>query len=269
LAATALLWLFCYVLVTWTFAKGFFIVTGAIGLAAVIADVARGPRCRCFLHTAVSRELLSPVGRMRTARDFLAKLLPTIEAVQGAIAAEHILTLDDQTSAHAQTGEGDQPPELVTQPGYLPEVVFGVFLVNAVLILVSVLIHRNAQQVASVLLTTLPSELLLVIITLFRRGSRDLRRYIYLLMAFAILPISWDLILFMRNFVQMFTDAVDAGQHGRAAVIPEIAFDRQHGLIAAGWRAAAGIIGIVTAYFERPRSSPTPAQTIIKEVQPQ
>src|SRR6266849_5352271 len=39
-----------------------------------------GTRCRCYLHTAVSRELLRPVSRVRIARRFLARLRPAIEA---------------------------------------------------------------------------------------------------------------------------------------------------------------------------------------------
>ncbi len=65
--------------------KYFFAITGAMALALVIADIARGPRCRCYLTTAVSRELLRPVSRMREAESFLAMVQPAIEAAQGSL----------------------------------------------------------------------------------------------------------------------------------------------------------------------------------------
>jgi len=266
LGAAALLWLLSFTLVASRFAKGFFIITGAIGLAMVILDVVRGPRCRCYLHTAVSRELLTPVARLRTARAFLAKLQPAIEAVQGVVTSEQIPGLEDQTSAHAPAGPGaltSQPPEIAQPPGYLPETVFGLFLINAALILLSVLVRRNAQQVAGVLLTTLPAELLLAIVALLRRGARDPRRYIYVLLTIALLGIGWDLALFGRNFWYWIDAIQEASQHGRpipTSVELWTVFDRQHGLFAAGWRAAAGVIGLAAAYFERPRSDKTPAQ---------
>src|SRR5580704_13928210 len=53
------------------FGKWFFAVTGFLFLALAILDIARGPRCRCFLHTAVSRWPLRPVSRQRIAGKFL------------------------------------------------------------------------------------------------------------------------------------------------------------------------------------------------------
>jgi hypothetical protein len=43
--------------------------------------------CRCYLHTAVSRELLAPVSNVHFARDFVALIRPAIEAAQGSLPA--------------------------------------------------------------------------------------------------------------------------------------------------------------------------------------
>src|SRR5579864_1980116 len=85
LAAVSAGWMLIALAVSFWLFKGFFLATGGIAMASVILDIARGPGCRCYLHTAVSRELLTPVNRMRTARAVLAQLRPAIEAVQGSI----------------------------------------------------------------------------------------------------------------------------------------------------------------------------------------
>lgn len=245
-------WALLFTLVASTFAKGFFLVTAAIGLAFVIADIARGPRCRCFLHTAVSREPLTPVRRISTARKVLAQLQPAIEGIQGSIAPEQIQQIEDQSSSRTVGVAQDQPPEIVQQPGYLPEVVFGLFLLNAAVILVSVQ-FRNAQ-VMGLLPTSLFAELLIAVVALVRRGSRDFRRYVYVLMVITLLGIGWDLFLFGRNYGHWIMDVAEAGQHGRAAPIPTTpgaAFDKFHGMIAAGWRIAASVLGFAAAYWER------------------
>jgi hypothetical protein len=259
LAAVPVLWMFASTLFL-AYTKGFFLVTGGIALAFVIADIARGPRCRCFLHTAVSREPLTPVGRMRIARKFLAQLQPAIEAVQGAVAAERIQELEDRSSSQSLGGPSaalDQPPGIAQSgpPGYLPEVVFGMFLINAALILASVL-SRNAQ-VINVLPTTLFAEVLLVVVALFRRGSRDPRRYIYVLMMVALLGIGWDLALFAQSFGRWIITTAE-NQRGQPAPVMTLAnwtaFERGHAIIAASWRFGAGLIGLAAAYLERPAS---------------
>jgi hypothetical protein len=259
LGATALLWMLAFTLVTSRFGKGFFLLTGALALAFVIEDIARGPRCRCFLHTAVSREPLTPVSRMRTARKFLAQILPAIEAVQGAIASEQVEALDDRSSSQSSYAMGgaalEQPPGIAQQPGYLPEAVFGIFLINGTLILMSVLLH--SPQVMGALLTTLFAEALVLLVALFRRGSRDPRRYIYVLMIAALVGIGWDAFLFAQSFGHWIMATAEAGQRGQPAPLVPLAnwtaFERRHGIFAASWRFAAGAIGLATAYFERPR----------------
>src|ERR1700719_1283012 len=87
-AGAAVAWVLALLAVTSIFGKVFFTVTGGVALAWVVADIARGPRCRCHLYTAVSLELLTPVSRIRTARAFLGRIRPAIEAVQGKLDTE-------------------------------------------------------------------------------------------------------------------------------------------------------------------------------------
>src|SRR5262249_38046114 len=53
----ALLWTGLSATMSSAFGQGFFLVTGAGFLATAIVNLARGPRCICYLHTAVSKEL--------------------------------------------------------------------------------------------------------------------------------------------------------------------------------------------------------------------
>lgn len=271
LGGVALLWMLAYLAVISIFAKSFFLVSGGIALAAVIADIARGPRCRCFLHTAVSREPLSPVRRMRVADKVLMQLQSAIESVQGSIATEQIQQLDDRSSSQFQgvVAASDQPPEITEAPGYLPEVVFGVFLINGLLILGSLRFHY--VQINATLLSTLFAEALLLVVALIRRGSRDFRRYVYVLMMVAIVGIGWDVVMFAQSFGHWIGTIVDAGQHGRPApvpVTPGAAFDRAHGLISGGWRVAASIIGLVTAHFERKQVTAKATTSVTNSVEP-
>src|SRR5258708_3448740 len=84
---TMLAWTLAALAVSSIFGKWFFAVTGLLGCAWVIMDIVGGPRCRCYLRTAVSRELLAPVCRMRYAESLLAEIQTAIEAVQGSLPA--------------------------------------------------------------------------------------------------------------------------------------------------------------------------------------
>ena len=254
LGATALLWMLAFLLVSSTFAKGFFAATGGLALAWVIVDMARGRRCRCHLHTAVSRELLPPVARMRIAERFLEKLQPAIEAVQGAVPVESIAAIEERTSAFAPAGPSAavEPPGISPVPGYLAEVVFGVFLTNAAVILATVLLRKNVQLVTNILPTTLFGEIVVVIVALLRR-SRDRRSLIYPLITIALLGIGWDLVGIGRHFGAWFNLAIAEAQRGAPAPIASFwsLFDRSQAFIAAGWRAAAGVIGLAAALWQR------------------
>ncbi len=268
MATAALLWLLCFQLVTTPFAKYFFIVTGGVALVAALVDIILGARCRCYLHTAVSRELLTPVKRMNTARMVLEKLQPAIEAVQGAIPSEQLAGLDDRTSAHAG-GMSGTPPEIVAEPGYLPEITFGLFLVNAAAIVLNVYI-RN-EQLTGLLVTTLFGELLLVVVCLLRRGNRDPRRYLYVVLVVSLVGIGWDALYFAQTIAGWFTGIVDAAQRGQRTQPPQLIslFNHNRGLIAGAWRLVAGSIGLGVAYFERmelrPAHQAAPQQITVPE----
>jgi hypothetical protein len=244
-AAASLLWAMIFLIVDSRVAKGFFLVTGAAALAIVIADIARGPRCRCYLSTAVSRELLAPVTRASTARAFLDQVRPAIEAAQGTLAASAEMTMAPAI---------DPPPQIPVEQGYLPEILFGLYLVDAVMILIGSR-FPNAPM-GGPLMTTLLAEVVILIAAVIRggrRGSRDPRRIIYVLMLATFLCIGWDAYGIVKGVAGWFQDILEAGQRGRTPPsLPPIALLQGKGAIfGAGWRMAAGAIGLALARFER------------------
>jgi hypothetical protein len=121
LVATAALWTLGFVAVNLVFAKAFFGITGALVFAIVMVDIARGPRCQCHVYTAVSRELLAPVSRLRRARTFLVQVRPQIEAVQGRLPTDQpgVVRHPDETARHPdQTASpaDETPPHIPGSP---------------------------------------------------------------------------------------------------------------------------------------------------------
>ncbi len=177
----ALSWSALWFTVDIPFFKWFFVVTGALALLFAIWDIARGPRCRCFLHTRVSKELLAPVSRMKIAAKFLAIVRPMTEAVQGSLAQQQLDTI-----ATPYTPTQDEPPTLISTPGYVPEILFGLYLLDAILIWASVRFTK-VPEISGILTTTLFAEVLLIVVALIRRKGRDPRVIIYVLIALSIL----------------------------------------------------------------------------------
>jgi len=243
----AALWTLALLAVGPMFGKIFFGITGALAIVMIIVDIARGPRCRCHLYTAVSRELLSPVSRVRGAQAFLGRIRPAIEGAQGTLAAERIATLTPPGGPRAE-----EPPEVPAPPGYLPEVLFTLFLVNAGCVLGASRFPQS--QFSSVLLTTFFAEFVLLVAALVRRPGRDPRRFIYALMVVAILFMGWDAIALGRSFVGYMGSVFEDARRGKAApptVASWMAFQNSPAVFAASWRTAVGTIGLVAAWFER------------------
>jgi hypothetical protein len=244
-AGAAILWTALALAVTSLFAKIFFVSTGAIALAIVALDLVRGPRCRCHLYTAVSRELLPSVNRVRTAQTFLAELRPALEAVQGVLAPDRVPALEPVSSARPL----DSPPEVPQPPGYLPEILFGLFLLNAALLLVGLRFPRS--EISSALPTTILAEIALLIFALIRRPGRDPRRVIYGVMIATIVCIAWDGVQIGQSFFSFISEATRRGGNSFTFEGNWTALRGNRALFAAGWRIAAGAVGLLASYMER------------------
>src|SRR5579862_7080863 len=189
------------------FAKVFMAAVAMLALAILAGNILLGPRARCHLQTAVSQEILSPVTRMRSAQRFLARLRPAIEAAQGSLAPDRAAAIDGGIPFQ------EKPPDVPHPPGYLPEVLFLLFLVNAIIVLASVRFPQT--QLANILLTTISGEVILAVVALVRRGGRDPRRFIYFLIAAAIAGIGWDGIHLAGSFYRWINGAMEAARQGQ------------------------------------------------------
>jgi hypothetical protein len=243
----ALAWGSLWFAVKLAFFKWVFVITGALALLWSIVDIARGQRCRCFLHTRVSKELLAPVSRMKIARDFLATVRPMTEAVQGALLPEQFSTVEAPSAPWEPA-----PPELVSSPGYVPEVLFAVFLVDAALIW-AIVHFPNHPEISGVLINTLLAEVLLIPVALLRRRGRDARVIIYVVIVLSIIGFGFDVVTMSRQLFGWYLTTVDKAKSGdkATAFISLFPSGSRRAMIAYSWRAAAGVIGLAAAFYER------------------
>ena len=230
-----------------SFAKWAIIITGALALLFPLLDIARGPRCRCYLHTRVSGELLAPVSRMNTAGKFLAAIRPRIEAAQGVLPAGDLAAIEDSAPAWETP-----PPAIVDSPGYLPEILFGTFLLNAIL-LWSALQFPKVAEITGLLMSTLFAEALLIVVALVRRRGRDERVIVYVVVALAILGVGFDIVTFGGEFIGSYMKVIERAKNGDHTITPMtmIPSGGTRVLIACAWRVAAAAIGLVAAFAER------------------
>ncbi len=111
-----------------------------LGLVTVIAagllirDVMRGPRCRCVLQTAVSREQVDALSRTREARRFVEQVTPLIEqAQQQIVPQERDSTASSETSPMPDAAA--QPPAISRRPSFAAETFFGLLFFTGILML--------------------------------------------------------------------------------------------------------------------------------------
>jgi hypothetical protein len=241
----ALSWTGLWFAVKLAFFKWAFAITGALALLWTIVDIARGQRCRCFLHTRVSKELLAPVSRMKIARNFLATVSPMTEAVQGAL-------LPEQHLEAPYTPWEPAPPELVSSTGYLPEALFAIFLVNAALIW-AITHFPSHPEISGVLFNTLFAELVLIPVALLRRRGRDARVIIYIVIVLSIVGFGFDVVTMGGQIFGWYLTTVDKARNGdkSTTLISLFPSGSRRAMIAISWRAAAGVIGLAASFYER------------------
>ncbi len=241
----ALAWMSLWFAVDSRFLKWTIEVIGAFALLWPIVDIVRGPRSRAFLHTRVSRELLEPVNRMKTALDFLETIRPRVEAVQGVLPLEGFVTSETAPAVAP-------PPEIASSPPYLPEIAFAIFLVNAILIWASVHFPKH-QEFSAVVMNTTMGEILLIVVTLLRRRGRDTRVVVYVVLVLAAVGMGFDVVTFAREIFGWFTTLQEKARHGDKSItlIKLFPAGGYRTTVAYTWRTAAGIAGLAAAFWER------------------
>jgi hypothetical protein len=256
----SLLWTALALTVSSPFGQGFFLLTGFWLMALSVVSLARGQRCRCHLYTAVSRELLTPVRRMRTARTLLTRIRPEIEAVQGTLPADGIME-SAASAAVAERPPAEIPPAVPAPPlGYAMEILFGLILADAVLIPVAQRFPNVGSEAFGVLMTTFLAEIALAIYVLVRRASHDPRRAAFVLTGVALACMAADLFGIGRSTVAWFGQLMEAAQRQQTTP-PQFALNLSGFWIyfAVLWRVFLGLTGLLTSRMERsPKMEPSP-----------
>jgi hypothetical protein len=226
-----------------TFGKWFFAATGLLFLVLAIVDIARGPRCRCFLHTAVSRWPLLPVSRQRIARRFLATIVPAIETVQGPLSAEQLAEM----ATSAEPADPAPWPE-VTRPRWgAAHVLFALFLLDAALFWIA--FRWPELNAALYLPTAVFCELLLAGMALIQGRSNPLR-ISYLVVALTIACVAVDIVTTGRlAWMDLMNRALQGG--GPPVLTTLLAPAKSAAVFASTWRALASLTGVTASYFER------------------
>jgi hypothetical protein len=251
-SATLLLCLVFATSVTSTFARDFWGIVGSIALALVILDIARGPRCRCFVQTAVSHERLLCVSRMRTARSFLAKVAPAIELIQGTIPVGDLPLLSVPAPSTAPVSAPmPQPPAIERPLGYAPEVLF------AVLILDSILMFTALRSTIGVAFSLLPivyfAEFVIGILALIQARARNATVVTVLVAAFLCVLID-PFVLSGPAVWPGILASVRAASSGNLPWSMPVGDSMRTTLFSAGWRAGIAVTGLLVCYFERTAS---------------
>ncbi len=227
-------------------ARIFFGAIGAIALLAMIGNIALGPRCRCVLNTAITHEELAPLSRTRSAQKVLDRLRPMIEAVQGSLTPDRAAAVDLPRESF------EKPPAVASSPGYLPESLFILFLINAALVLAGARFPK--LQIPGILVSTIFGEIVLSIVALVRRPGRDPRQIIYGIIVAALLCMGWDafqLASGITNGVNSFVEAARRGVNTPPDIRQWIGFAESGAIFAAVWRLIAGSAGLISAWMER------------------
>jgi hypothetical protein len=233
------------------FGKWFFAITGAIFLAFALLDIARGPRCRCFLHTAVSRWPLPPVSRQRVARKVLATIVPAIEAVQGALPAEQLAQIAISDGAGSAAAGTAPPLEIPRSRFGAVHILFGLFLLDAALFWVAFRFPQSGVGVY--LLTAIFGEVLLSVMALIQGRANPLK-FSYVLIALAVACVAVDTVDTGRAiWAGLLTSAL---QRAGGAVAPLVfSPPKNAALFASSWRVVASLSGLMASLIERKRTA--------------
>jgi hypothetical protein len=233
-----------------TFGQGFYAITGFFALALAIIDIARGPRCRCVLHTAVSTEPLPSVSRRNASWRFLSVVLPAIEAVQGPLELEQLQTASSQYVAQTSSPQA-QPPEVKRSRSYVAEILFGMLVVDAAL--VWIVLRTSIPNAYGLLPTIYLAELILAGVTLAQR--QEVKASILVWAAVSLVFIVADVTTV--SGIGAWTAVMNAMKANANSGEPPAALSslflsaRATAIFAASGRTVAGVVGLALCYFDR------------------
>ena len=228
-------------------ARAFFWITALLGIAFVVLDIARGPRRKCVLKTAITSEQLRPVSRKKTADDFVATVSQAVQSVQGVV--EPLEPGHFEPASIQVQPMAPEPPsqETSNNRGYLPEILFAVLFFDAALVWVG--IQSIFRNVTGLLPTIYLAELVLSGVVSFRRMG--LGMFVKTL-AIATLVLCVADISTVSGVVA-FKEVMNTTRAPQDRVpLSSLFLSQQATAIAsAGWRVVIGALGITKSLVDR------------------
>ena len=94
----------------------FWLGVAAIFLSLLVWNIGRGPTCVTQITTAVQTRTLTPLGRLRRARQVIAQLRPLLEAAQGTLTPDELARHLDQSRRGATLSAQPVPAAAPTPP---------------------------------------------------------------------------------------------------------------------------------------------------------
>ena len=94
---------------------GPFLMVSAIFLALILINWLRGPTCTCYVQTAVSRENLPSLNRLKNVNHAITRITHMIERVQGHVSREEMHHHLGKNAQNGSYGDLEKPAEAGTQ----------------------------------------------------------------------------------------------------------------------------------------------------------
>lgn len=187
--------------VFWSIA-GFFLVL-------LLINILRGPTCITHLQTAVSREELPSLNRLRTSKKVMERLRPLIEAAQGTVGLDEMRAKASELAERAdiERPAGTLPARaaqaLNRYSGRFHSVLFYLLLVDGALSAVDIFLNHMAVTIAGSAL--MMAVFVFIIISLAKQHDsgvgKGLRRVTWSSLAYVLVMVALSYALFISLFV--------------------------------------------------------------------
>lgn len=241
------------------FGEPWAICSGVVFLAAMIANIAMGPTCRCHIQTAVRCQTLPSVTRLGRAREFLASIQPAIAASQGEASAQQVRadSIRNLVSASLPAAIDAQPSDSSNRyAGGVHAVLFALMIGEAALIVACAFVY---MWDILIVLSQLLNMIFVVVArgkqarTVMPKGLKKMPTYI------ALYPVAMIVAILFMSYV------LDVGATGnRTSFLPHYAF---YYFVMAACSAAMGIIGFLQlSAFRRVRKAQKSAVPPLREI---
>lgn len=154
--------------------QGILLTIAAVFAGLVVVNSLFGPTCQCHLQSAVQREVLPSLGRLRTARKVLGLLRPHIEQAQGSLSGEEARARAVTFAALPSPApkRSGMAPEVRPYRGSFHTFLFSLLLVDGLLNFAAIFL--NSMPLALLQLAVLFGIILTLVGALIKQQDTDL-----------------------------------------------------------------------------------------------